>query len=314
MIKVSTSRTAFIGLMAVLACAGADSMAAPAEPDGSRERPYPQLGEAAERVVATARNALEHYRDRVEEPRLAVAATEAVSPDVIEAVRVAMSGAGERETAGGSWLEVIAKVQNVTQAPGYESAPRAELVQPDLVLAIDESHAGPDLRLVRGALLTLRDEDAEWRGAGEVVPGSSTSVYVGKAPEPGAADWLTASGTGYCNRNLSQDRWRYTAMRAAEVGARAALARARCGETVEGSRTSRNQQLTEDEESGKVECTLSATWVMSEHFDATSCRAVVTMTDRRPAPGVQQDKDVTWRSFLTSASVKIIFSLATGGL
>ena len=194
MIKVSTSRMTFIGLMAVLVGAGADSMAAPAEPDGSRERPYPRLGEAAERVVATARNALEQYRDGVEEPRLAVAATEAVSPDVIEAVRVAMSGAGERQTASGSWLEVITKVQNEMQGVDYAPAPRAELVQPDLVLAIDETHAGPDLRLVRGALLTLRTEGSEWRGAGEVVPDSSTSVYVGKTPEPGAADWLTASG------------------------------------------------------------------------------------------------------------------------
>ena len=314
MIKVSTSRIAFIGVMAVLVGAGADSMAAPAEPDGSRERPYPRLSQAAERVVATARNALEQYRDGVEEPRLAVAATEAVSPDVIEAVQVAMSGAGERQTASGPWLEVITKVQNVTQSPDYASAPRADLVQPDLVLAIDETHAGPDLRLVRGALLTLRTEGSEWRGAGEVVPDSSTSVYVGKAPEPGAADWLTASGTGYCNRKISQDRWRYTAMRAAEVAARAALARARCGETVKGSRTSRNQQLTEDEESSKVECTLSATYVMSEHFDATSCRAVVTMTDRRPAPGAPREEAVSWSSFLTSATFKVMFSLATGGL
>ena len=307
-------RIVFIGVMAVLVGAGADSMAAPAEPDGSRERPYPRLGEAAERVVATARNALDQYWDGVEEPRLAVAATESVSPDVIEAVQVAMSGAGERQTAGGSWLEVITNVQNTTQGIIYEPAPRAELVQPDLVLAIDETHAGPDLRLVRGALLTLRAEGSEWSGAGEVVPDSSTSVYVGKAPEPGAADWLTASGTGYCNRKISQDRWRYTAMRAAEVNARAALARARCGETVEGSHTSQGQQLTDDTQSAKVECTLSATWVMSEHFDASSCRAVVTMTDRRPAPGTPQDKGLTWQSFLTSASVKVIFSLATGGI
>lgn len=314
MITVSTSRIACIGLMAVLVGAGADSMAAPAAPDGSRERPYPRVGQAAERVVSTARNALEQYRDGVEEPRLAVAATEAVSPDVIEAVQVATSGAGERQTASGSWLEVITKVQDIAQGVIYEPAPRAGLVQPDLVLAIDEAAAGPDLRLVRGALLTLRAEGSEWRGAGEVVPDSSTSVYVGKAPEPGAADWLTASGTGYCNRKISQDRWRYTAMRAAEVAARAALARARCGETVEGSRTSRNQQLTVDEESSKVECTLSATYVMSEHFDVSSCRAVVTMTDRRPAPGAPQDKELTWQSFLTSASVKIIFQLATDGL
>ena len=314
MITASTSRMAFIGLMAVLVGAGADSMAAPAEPDGSRERPYPRLSQAAERVVATARNALEQYRDGVEEPRLAVAATEAVSPDVVEAVQVAMSGAGERQTASGSWLEVITKVQNVTQGIDYAPAPRAELVQPDLVLAIDETQAGPDLRLVRGALLTLRTEGSEWSGAGEVVPDSSTSVYVGKAPEPGTADWLTARGTGYCNRKISQDRWRYTAMRAAEVAARAALARARCGETVEGSRTSRNQQLTEDEESSKVECTLSATYVMSEHFDASSCRAVVTMTDRRPASGAPREEAVSWSSFLTSATVKIMFSLATGGL
>ena len=314
MIKVSTSRMAFIGLMAVLVGAGADSMAEPVEPDGSRERPYPRLGEAAERVVATAWNALAQYRDGVEEPRLVVAASEAVSPDVIEAVQVAMSGMGERQTASGAWLEVITKVQNVTQGINYEPAPRAKLVQPNLILAIDESAAGPDLRLVRGALLTLRDEHAEWSGAGEVVPDSSTSVYVGTAPGPGSADWLTASGTGYCNRNILQDRWRDTAERAAEVAARAALARARCGETVEGSRTVRNQQLTEDEVRSRVECTLSATHVMSEHFDATSCRAVVTMTDRPPAPGVQQEEDDTWPSFLKSATVKIIFTIATGGL
>ena len=314
MIKVSTSRMAFIGLMAVLVGAGADSMAEPVEPDGSRERPYPRLGEAAERVVATARNALAQYRDGIEEPRLVVAASEAVSPDVIEAVQVVMSGMGERQTADGPWLEVLTKVQNFTQGPSYEPAPRAERVQPNLILAIDESAAGPDLRLVRSALLTLRDEHAEWSGAGEVVPDSSTSVYVGTAPGPGSAGWLTASGTGYCNRDISQDRWRYTAERAAKVAARAALARARCGETVEGSRTVRNQQLTEDEERSRVECTLSATHVMSEHFDATSCRAVVTMTDRRPAPGVQQEEDDTWPSFLKSTTVKIIFTIATGGL
>ena len=289
-------------------------MTAPAEPDGSRERPYPQLSQAAERVVSTARNAMAQYRDTAEEPRLAVAASEAVSPDVIEAVQVAMSGMGERQTASGAWLEVITKVQNVTQGINYAPAPRAELVQPDLILAIDESAAGPDLRLVRGALLTLRNEHAEWSGAGEVVPDSSTSVYVGTAPGPGSAGWLTASGTGYCNRDISRDRWRYTAERAAEVAARAALARARCGETLEGSRTVRNQQLTEDEEHSRVECTLSATHVMSEHFDATSCRAVVTMTDRQPAPGVQQEEDDTWASFLKPATVKIIFTIATGGL
>ena len=314
MITVSTSKIPFVSLIVVLIGTGAASMAEPAVPDGSRERPYPLLSQAAERVVSAARSAIARYEDTAEEPRVAVAATEAVSPDVIEAVQVAMSGAGERQTASGSWLEVITKVQNITQGIDYAPSPRAELAQPNLVLAIDEADAGPDLRLVRGALLTLRTEDSEWSGAGEVVPDSSTSVYVGKAPEPGTADWLTASGTGFCNRDISREKWRYTAMRAAEVAARAALARARCGETVEGSRTSRNQQLTEDEESSKVECTLSATYVMSEHFDATSCRAVVTMTDRRPAPRVQQDEDDTWSSFLTSAAVKVILSLSTGGL
>ena len=284
----STRRVSFLNLLIVLLGTGVASMSALAAPDGSRERPYPQVDQAAERVVSTARSALAQYQDTVDEPLVAVAATEAVSPDVIEAVQVAMSGTGERQTATGPWLEVIAKVQTTTQDPVYAAAPRAGLVQPDIVLAIDEADAGPGLRLVRGALLTLRTEDAEWSGAGEVVPDSSTSVYVGKAPEPGAEDWLTVSGTGFCNRERPQGTWRYTAVRAAELSARAALARARCGETVEGSRTSEGQKLTGDAESSKVECTLSATHVVSEHFDASSCRAVVTLTDRRPGPGVQQ--------------------------
>ena len=313
MITVSTRKTACIGLMAILVGAGAHSVAAPVEPDGSRERPYPQLGQAARQVVSAARSAIAR-RDVVGESRLAVATTEAVSPEVIDAVQVALSTVGERQTVGGPWLEALAKVMNATQGSDYAPAPRAELVQPDLVLAIDESPAGPGLRLVRGALLTLRAEDSEWSGAGEVVPGSSTSVYVGRALEPGAADWLTARGSGYCNRALPQGRWRYTAMRAAELAARAALARARCGETVEGSRTNRNGQSTEDEERSEVECTLPATHVMSEHFDAESCRAVVTVTDRRPAPGVPREETPIWSSLLTSASIKVMFSLATGGL
>ena len=314
MIAVSTSRIAFIGLMVVLVGTGADSVAASAEPDGSRERPYPLLSQAAERVVSAARNALEQYRDGVEEPKLAVAATEAVSPDVIEAVQVAMSGAGERQTASGPWLKLVVEAHNTTQGDEYQLAPRPVLVQPDILLAIDEAAAGPDLRLVRGALLTLRTNDAERSGAGEVVPNSTTSVYVGRAPEPGAANWLEASGTGICNKSKDREVWRYTAIRAAEVSARGALARARCGETVTGSRTTHDQTLDEDTEASKVKCTISATYVVSEHFDESRCRAVVTLTDRRPAPGVPRDEAVKWSSLLTSATVKIIFSLATGGL
>lgn len=310
----STRQASIIVLLSVLLGTGMASMAAPTVPDGSRERPYPLLSQAAERVVTAARSALDKYEDTVDEPRVAVAATEAVSPDVIEAVQVAMSGAGERQTASGSWLEVILKVQNTMQTDDYAPAPRPELVQPDIVLAIDEAAAGPGLRLVRGALLTLRARDAEWSGAGEVVPNSTTSVYVGRTPEPGAADWLEASGTGFCNKSKAREVWRNTAVRAAEVSARAALARARCGETVEGSRTARDQRLDEDTEVSKVECTISDTYVVSEHFDASSCRAVVTLTDRRPWPGAPRDENFKWSSFLTSATLNVMFKAATGGL
>lgn len=314
MIAVSIRETRFIGLLSVLIGACAASMAAPPALDGSRERPYPQPRQAADRLVSVARSALAHYHDTDDEPRVAVSATEAVSPDVIEAVHNAISSAGGRQTARGPWLEVLVDVQNRLQGIDYAPAPRAELVQPDLVLAIDEAEAGPDLRLVRGALITLRAGNSEGSEAGEIVPDSAMSAYVGKAPEPGESEWIEVNGTGFCNKKLPVERWRYSAVRAAEIAARAELARARCEETVEGSRRSSAQQLEKDDVINKVECAITATRVVSEHFDASSCRAVVTLTDGRAPPGVRHDEDIAWPSLLASGAVKFIFSLATGGL
>ena len=226
-ISIRSCRTGLLGGL-LGACAAA--MAASPEPDGSLERPYPHLRQAAVHVVETARSALASRGESPgAAPPVAVAHTKAVSPELVDAVRDVFSGAGGRQTVSGAWLEVILETQSSQQSGAYTPAPREGLEQADLVLAIDEAQAASGLTHVRGALLTLRAGGPEQEyGAGEIVPGSNTSVYV-RAPDTAG---LVVRGEGYCNRDFPSDRWRYSAFKAAEVDAAAALARAtgrRCG-------------------------------------------------------------------------------------
>ena len=290
-ISIRSCRTGLLGGL-LGACAAA--MAAPPapEPDGSFERPYPHLRQAAVHVVETARSALASRGEPPgAAPPVAVAHTKAVSPELVDAVRDVFSGAGERQTASGAWLEVILETQNSQQSGAYTPAPRAGLEQADLVLAIDEAQAASGLTLVRGALLTLRAGGPEQEyGAGEIVPGSNTSVYV-RAPDTAG---LVVRGEGYCNRDFPSDRWRYSAVKAAEIDAAAALARARHGATVQESGSAGGGGLEAHRTETRTEGELRSVVVVSRHFDPSSCRAVVTLTDTEISPRAQHDTDHEW--------------------
>ena len=196
-------RSCRIGLLVGMigACVPAMAATQAPDPDGSSERPYPHLRQAAIHVVETARSALANRGEPSgATPLVTVAHTKAVSPELVDAVRDVFSGAGERQTAGGAWLEVILETQNSQQSGAYTPAPRAGLEQADLVLALDEAQAASGLTHVRGALLTLRASgpSEQGYGAGEIVPGSATSVYV-QAPD---SVGLVVRGEGYCNRSF----------------------------------------------------------------------------------------------------------------
>ena len=306
----TTRRFRPIAPLSVLIGAWVVSTAVQATPDGSLERPFPEPRQAAAHLVSVAWSALEKYHQGAEEPLVALSTTEAVSPDVLEAVRSAVSSEGIRQSVGGAWMQVLADVQNRLQGVEYPSAPRPELARPDIVLAVDETVAGDNLRLVRGALITLRGQDSESSGAGEIVPESATSLYVGQAPTPGTRHWLVVTGTGYCNENLPRKHWQYSAIDAAKVDALGELAHARCGANVGESRETEHQQLKRDSVTTSVDCDVTDTRVMSEHFDASSCRAVVTMTDGRLGPGAKHAAQIDWLSLVASLTVKGIVSLA----
>ena len=284
-------RSCRTGLLAGLfgACTAAMAASPTAEPDGSIERPYPHLRQAAVKVVETARSALASLGvSPGTTPPVAVAHTKAVSPELVDAVRDVFSGAGGRQTASGAWLEVLLEAQNQQQSGAYPPAPRAGLEPANLVLAIDEAQAGVGLTHVRGALLTLRAGGLEQEyGAGEIVPGSAASVYV-QAPGPAG---LVVRGEGYCNRDFPSDRWRYSAMKAAEVDAAAALVRAREGATVRESSRTVDGRLREHRTETRTEGHLPGVVVKSSHFDPSSCRAVVTLTDTELLPQAQPDAD-----------------------
>ena len=288
-------RSCRIGLLGGLlgACVAVMAASPAPEPDGSPERPYPHLRLAAVHVVETARSAL---ADRGEPsgaaPLVTVAHTRAVSPELVDAVRDVFSGAGERQSASGAWLEVILETQNSQQSGAYTPAPRAGLEQADLVLALDEAQAASGLTHVRGALLTLRASGLSEQeyGAGEIVPGSATSVYV-QAPD---SVGLVVRGEGYCNRSFPSGRWRYSAFKAAEVDAAAALARAREGATVRESSSVGGGRLEEHSAQTTAEGFLPSVVVVSKHFDPSSCRAVVTLTDTEASPGERHDADHEW--------------------
>ena len=300
-------RSCRIGLLGGLfgVCAAAMAAAQTPEPDGSPERPYPHLRQAAVHVVETARSAL---AGRVEPsgtaPLVSVAHTKAVSPELVDAVRDVFSGAGERQSASGAWLEVLLETQNSQQSGAYVPAPRAGLEPADLVLALDEAQAASGLTQVRGALLTLRASglSEQEHGAGEIVPGSATSVYV-QAPD---SVGLVVRGEGYCNRSFPSGRWRYSAVKAAEVDAAAALARAREGATVRESSSAVGGHLEEQRTQTTAEGFLPSVVVVSKHFDPSSCRAVVTLTDTEASPGERHDADHEWFS-----SLRPLFSLVT---
>ena len=282
-----------IGLVAGLIGVCAASMAAPPAPDGSFERPYPQPRQAAASVVAEVQSALARYRGAAEPPLVAVAYTETVSPDVIEAVRDVLSSTGMRQTASGAWLEVLVQIQNRMQSGAYTPAPRAALAQADFVLAIDEIQAAPGLALMRAAVLTLSAGGVDrWRGAGEIVPGSAVSAYVGTAVAPGTIG-LKVKGTGYCNRSLPSERWRYSALRAAELDAQAAWLRARGGETVRASSGTAFRRLEANRVTAEVHGDPTPARVVSTYFDPSSCRAVVALTDDQAAPA-RRDRDTAW--------------------
>ena len=288
-------RSCRIGLLGGLlgACVAVMAASPAPEPDGSPERPYPHLRLAAVHVVETARSAL---ADRGEPsgvaPLVTVAHTRAVSPELVDAVRDVFSGAGERQSASGAWLEVILETQNSQQSGAYTPAPRAGLEQADLVLALDEAQAASGLTHVRGALLTLRASGLSEQeyGAGEIVPGSATSVYVQVPDSVG----LVVRGEGYCNRSFPSGRWRYSAVKAAEVDAAAALARAREGATVRESSSAGGGRLEEHSAQTTAEGFLPSVVVVSKHFDPSSCRAVVTLTDTEASPGERHDADPEW--------------------
>ena len=292
-ISIRSYRTGLLGGL-LGACAAA--MAAPPEPepDGSLERPYPHLRQAAVHVVETARSALANRGESPgTAPPVAVAHTKAVSPELVDAVRDVFSGAGERQTVSGAWLEVILETQSSQQSGAYTPTPRAGLEQADLVLAIDEAQAASGLTHVRGALLTLRAGGTEREyGAGEIVPGSNTSVYV-RAPDTAG---LVVRGEGYCNRDFPSERWRYSAFKAAEVDAAAALARARHGATVRESGSAGGAGLEAHRAETRTEGVLRSAVVESRHFDPSSCRAVVTLTDTGISPRAQHDADHEWLS------------------
>ena len=302
------------GLLGGLLGACMTSMAAPPtpEPDGSYERPYPQHRQAAAHVVETARAVLASLgtaEPSAAAPLVTVAHTKAVSPALVDAVRDALASIGARQAASGGWLGLIMETQTQQESGVYTPAPRAGLARPDLVLAIDEAQVAPDLRRVRGALLTLRAGGPEQErplGAGEIVPGSATSVYVGTTPAPGAAG-LQARGEGYCNRDLPSGRWRYTAVEAAKVAAKAALVRARQGETVRGTNATEDGILRENRNRTVTEGELGSVVVVSEEFDASNCRAVVTVTDGRAPPGERNTYAWRWPSLHPLVSLVSIF-------
>ena len=295
-ISIRSCRTGLLGGL-LGACAAAMAASPAPEPDGSLERPYPHLRQAAVHVVETARSALASRGESPgAAPPVAVAHTKAVSPELVDAVRDVFSGAGERQTVSGAWLEVILETQSSQQSGAYTPAPREGLEQADLVLAIDEAQAGIGLTHVRGALLTLRAGGPEQEyGAGEIVPGSNTSVYV-RAPDTAG---LVVRGEGYCNRDFPSDRWRYSAFKAAEVDAAAALARARHGATVrESGSVSGGSSLEAHRTETRTEGVLRSVVVESRHFDPSSCRAVVTLTDTGASPRAQHDAVHKWFSGL----------------
>lgn len=300
-------RSCRTGLLTALfgACTAAMAASPTAEPDGSIERPYPDLRQAAVKVVETARSALANRAGSSgTPPPVAVAHTRAVSPELVDAVRDVFSGAGGRQTATGAWLEVILKIQNQQQSGAYPPDPRAGLEPADFVLAIDEAQAGVGLTHVRGALLTLRAggglEEEEY-GAGEIVRGSAASVYVQAPGPPG----LVVRGEGYCNRDFASEKWRYSAERAAEVDAAAALVRARKGATVRESSRTGDGRLREHRTETRTEGNLPGVVVVSRHFDPSICRAVVTLTDTEALPQAQVDADQ--RSWPLFSLVSIFF-------
>lgn len=247
-------------------------------------------------MAATSEEAIHALVDSeaLNQPTLTVRGTGAEMPTIAKAVRDALINGSVRQTVSADGLAVLLDQHDRHQAPFYQPGPRPVAAAADLVLVVDEAQVAPDIWLVRSVLVAVRELGS--LATGEVVPGSGASFHVGNPSSFGRnAPSITARGEGFCKKDLPPERYQYSAIRAAEVNARANLLAQLKSELWSGGGTSFGQ-LDEDQVTQRLAGNLRNSFTVREDWDADNCRAVVIMgLGRTPSSLAQEGTDAWWR-------------------
>ncbi len=183
-----------------------------------------------------------------------------------ESLKEALSREGIRLCAEGRDLYLFLKAREDFQKALYGPEALPWLRRAHWIVAVAGVPKGRSL-LVRAALFEVSDE------AGTSPPEGVASVII-KLRRP----LFMARGEGYCNRKLDPSLWRYSALRAAELEARALILEKYRKFTIISQREEKGRRLEEDTGRlyGKWEGKFRFLRV-AEYFDEKLCRAEMVL-------------------------------------
>ena len=209
-------------------------------------------------------------------PVAAILAVEGPVPDtVVTAVAQALDRAGIEQVMAGDLLALTVRSQDLLQSSAFMPEERALLRQADVMVALTGKVNGVHL-LLQARAVTLRplEYKGRWLDAGEAVPGSHVSLPVSYN---GAR---LSAGTGFCNKKLPRNRWRYSALRAAVLNAQAAFLYSMGAEIGSSARITPEGTLAGDSIEYRSLSPAPQGRIVGSWFDPVTCSASVLVAFR----------------------------------
>jgi len=195
---------------------------------GYKKKPYLDMLEASRCMLNHLHSKMKKLVPSLHDIRIMVKGTSRTPESCVDFFIGALSESGMIYIPTEKWLSVVVKSQDQFEMELYPSEHTEELSTANVVLGVDMQTKENGMFFIRIKMFTVRTINIVMAStqnkrilAGSAIPGCSSRGYLIADDKQ---EKIQASGFGNCNKGWPKNAWKYSAMEAAKLDAKANLA------------------------------------------------------------------------------------------